>query len=1278
MESYWNPYDRPEPRFACVTSEPLLIQAWKKSFHYIRTRNWYADALEMDCSAAQLECDIHEWRDDCCRRRTRAFKPRPMHVVPAPKCFPWNFRRMPDGGTPRWAPVWETNKRPYLRPLAHLRLRDQVLATACMICVADVVETAQGNPDVSTEDAVRCDVSSYGNRLHCDWKKRCSKDSASFNWGNSGCYRKYSADYQAFLKRPKDIMAEEIQRLEPNWELGVVSLDLSGFYDNIDRQWLLQRLRVECEKASVSMDELFWKCMRSVFCWSWAKPDSTSVGYAKLFKGKALPKGGLPQGLVASGFLSNIAMLDFDEAMRCLVKQDVTRPRRSQPFRILDYCRYVDDMRLVVKWRAAELAPATPHGENLPPCNQIAETVDRLLKKHSAGQKCNSEKTKYTPYRELVAENSPSAVMAWIQDRHSGPSSLEELRETGLALEGLLQMDCRQQDDQSGVALGSILHKRREVRDDTIIRFASYRQLVTLRHQREMMPIETQRLERGKIDAEIDKTARRLIHLWSLDPSLTIVLRHAFNLKPCPRLLSTVLEAIDLWIRQEPAAKMNEKVVLGQRVCQYVLADLLRAALIETGRNCSDDALPDDADLEGYLECLADYVVNLLEDNAISLPWYLMQPAVMFLCQRAHPPKLTTRSQDSTLLSLHRYFILAYSGTLHSIAQHSKLLVPLVIVAHQLGVPLAATVSRLARWLDTADYEEDEKLSLVRQIYNAAPRVYGELVTHEPTLAKGSTWCVRAKKEIAGPPAQGRMSLQSRVKSLSLSRIISSPDNPFRHEAAVLQLLQSMLIAVGDNETELQQPLSPNQIICIREKQSFSRLQKPRCKAFRVTIDRGQVLDPRYEFPDWQERMPNRKWKLNIGRLLRAAITGLDDHSALPYRHDIALDSNIYRGITTSWYKRSHGLFNGSVALTDGEATITPWLSELLSGLLLWPGSRTSSWLLSDVSSIREPAELLDIVERRLGELWEAWGHSIESPVYIHPVRVELKKPQKLTVCLVQTVRPFRKDIEKYSARLDDRRFRHVRRNHLASMLGLALRQLGVRRTYEENSQADLVVMPEYAVHQDDIDLVERFSDKTRAIVFSGLALRDHPSGKGLANTGMWIIPNRDSAGRRTFIRIPQGKHYVASPEQRLGVDSWRPCQQVIELHHASSATPLRISAALCYDATDLALAHDLRNVSDMLIVSANNQDIETFDRMASAWGYHMYQHVLVVNSGEFGGTFATAPYKERFERVLVHNHGGKHASVSVLELDLNIYESQKYLISTKELKTPPAGYRRH
>jgi hypothetical protein len=136
----------------------------------------------------------------------------------------------------------------------------------------------------------------------------------------------------------------------------------------------------------------------------------------------------------------------------------------------------------------------------------------------------------------------------------------------------------------------------------------------------------------------------------------------------------------------------------------------------------------------------------------------------------------------------------------------------------------------------------------------------------------------------------------------------------------------------------------------------------------------------------------------------------------------------------------------------------------------------------------------------------------------------------------------------------------------------------------------------------------------------------------------------------------------------------------------SGSGKPWRLSAAICYDATDLSLAADLRNVSDAFIVAALNRDIGTFDAMVSALHYHMFQHVVLVNSAEYGGSTAQAPYAEHYNKVIVHHHGMDQPVVSVIELDFARFRGTGSASVGSEtgggngrLKTkhPPAGLQR-
>ena len=136
---------------------------------------------------------------------------------------------------------------------------------------------------------------------------------------------------------------------------------------------------------------------------------------------------------------------------------------------------------------------------------------------------------------------------------------------------------------------------------------------------------------------------------------------------------------------------------------------------------------------------------------------------------------------------------------------------------------------------------------------------------------------------------------------------------------------------------------------------------------------------------------------------------------------------------------------------------------------------------------------------------------------------------------------------------------------------------------------------------------------------------------------------------------------------------------------------PLTITASVCYDATDLTLAADLRSQSDLYIICALNRDVGTFDRMAEALHYHIYQGVLLVNNGQFGGSSFFMPLEKPFHRQVFHFHGQPQVAIAFAEICPEKLVNRPKLNTVEEdlltgigpdnappdgtWKTPPAGW---
>jgi len=142
-------------------------------------------------------------------------------------------------------------------------------------------------------------------------------------------------------------------------------------------------------------DDDFWGITERIFNWEW-RPDDRYLASDVMDAEKPLPMG-LPQGLVAAGFLANAYMVGFDRLVSSAIDADV------DGVVIRDYCRYVDDIRLVVE--ADRREDATTIAE------RVQRHVAELLRQHcstvaaATPLSINEEKTTAKPYSSISREN---------------------------------------------------------------------------------------------------------------------------------------------------------------------------------------------------------------------------------------------------------------------------------------------------------------------------------------------------------------------------------------------------------------------------------------------------------------------------------------------------------------------------------------------------------------------------------------------------------------------------------------------------------------------------------------------------------------------------------------------------------------------------------------------------------------------------------------------------------------------------------------------------------
>ena len=1256
------------PNLENVRLECVLMQAWKKTSSYLRYHNWYVDTLGIDYQALRIPHFIAEIQEML--NSPEQWQSQPMDVVPAPKSQRWKFR----------ADIWEPEKsiKGKIRPLAHVALRDQVLTTTLMMCLADRVETALGDPRLSVKDPEnRRKVLSYGHRLFCA-PKNSGEKKLRHRWGSTKLYRQYFQDYQTFLKRP-GIVSDLCTDSNDGSEVAVVYSDLSKFYDRVRPSLLHEQLR----KFKLSADEEpFFALAERVINWHWSDPIFARM-YAEENNIDSSEPIALPQGLVASGFFANVFLSDFDSGLRRAIG---TFLDSNKKFYLEDVCYYVDDLRLVVRVEEGL-------SEDEIKCHLI-NWLQSVLDSEAHGLQIEQEKTevvvKGRDSRFLVPQ---SKTALRIQSKISGPFDMLHGTELIGEIEGFFHTQQRysalsdpEQTGRPGVFVGMS-----DMGDQTAARFAAARFRRTFRSLRPLLEssentinsnssaVEDEDLSPGvlpdqlvlskqQLDERAKLFAALLVEEWMSNPGNIRLLRIAFDMYPDKVFLEKVLDLL------RKGWESNGFRGAKREVCIYCLAELFRAGGTETAIVRDDDYLPEDVSVEKYHEKLVSEAISILRTylktprSPKRHPWYLMQQVLFYLSARdAFPEEIKTigRKGGNKLL-LHRRFVDFLRGRAPASLEERAIF---LVIAHT-----GFGMDDYNRILSDKGFSKP----LLIEVDNISPEVASNLWKNRREYA--SNHLIQVAKKLG---------LESRdhdeTRYVTVADLASGKENPFCLESNFLALANWLLDLPDSKFTDT---ISPWQIYCCYEPiegESFGKVD-PETFTLKSVHKTATRL---FTTPDWCDTDEERR-KFQVGLLLRFAIRGTtafySNHFAKPRMKPLA-----YKRPVSHWEQQRYSGYQGRSAFGAPWLPLSSFSEEIMFELLRWPGAGifTEERTLDQIGKeVKHRLDSLCQDSSRSSQLFLTQKASF--PYYLP--EGDWERP--LRVAIVQSIIPGIRDYKdnKNDPELRDRSLRTRRRAHLATLIQGVSHMIRVRETHRKQSRSDdmsldLLVFPELAIHPNDIEpLILPFVRRHKCMVLCGMVYHkkyESDAESPLLNSCLWLIPEWTIASGFQVHRVEQGKKHLASNESKVPVlTGFRPAQWLIEYDWTTKNTngtrPLVLSASVCFDATDLTLAEELRSRSDLYIVCALNKDIKTFDIMSQGLSYNMFQGVIVVNNGKFGGSSFFMPFKKSFNRQVFHLHGQPQASISFAEIHpeklLKRPENIEGLLPKGDWKTPPAN----
>ncbi len=1259
------------PTLQDLREEYVLMQAWKKTSCYLRNHSWYADTLEIDFQSLRVPAFIQDLQEQLASPQT--WSPSLLDLVPAPKSQLWILNG------DNWKPKPGINPRQKIRPLAHVSLEDQVVATAILMCLADRVESRLGNPllDIEKPDKRRRTLA-YGHRLFCD----SEGDRLRHRWGSSKLFRLYFRDYQTFLRRP-EIVAESLSEdgaLSDEHEIAIVQSDLSKFYDRVRPSLLHSKLESLLPSEE---DASFMAFCRRVFDWRW-KDESRAMEYARLGDKPIMDFStiALPQGLVASGFFANIVLCDFENRLREAIDQAIDE---NHDLILKDVCYYVDDLRLVfvVKGRLEEKEIES----------RAQQWLQALLDETAQGLIVEESKTKATvkgrQQRFLVPQ---SQTAKRIQNDVSGVFDMTHGTELIGAIEGFFHTQKRYSSNTEEPPLGrsGLLVGLSDMRDDTAARFAAGRFRRTFRSLRPLLFDEERDdrrernndnesegddsdpspsrlvLSREQLDERGKLFSAMLIEEWVGNPGNVRLLRIALDLYPDRQFLGKVLKILRPGWGQENSARGARREVL-----QYCLAELFRAGATETGQVPDDDCLPTAIDLDIYHQRLSEEGRELLtacmatRGGKRRFPWYLIQQVFLYLAVRNELPRefILGPIRKSRGLNRHQQFARFIHGD-------SRPPLPdraAYLILAQSSFGLLGILDRvIAR--------------------NVSPQFLQSIGEISPEIAT-SVWSLLQPSPTDGQATAARslgivpvsFGSESLLADFVLRRL-----NPFWEEENLLRLAIELLEVPDDRWPDVVTPWQIRCEISPPDNSLFGKL-KPQSVNLTGALPKAVYL---FSVPAWCDTAEDKR-RFQVGMILRFALRGSVDFYGSA-RQQSNSQRPRYRQPVSHWERQRYSSFQGRSAFGPPWIPLSSWTEDFLFDLLRWPGSGLNSQPVPLEEWKLQLRERLNYLSKARGE---ATGLIFLEQAAPWPDKSPVQWQRPLRVGIVQSVIPDMCDYGRYrhDPELLDPTFRIRHRRHFSALLEGVVQMLQVRETHKRQERndgriLDILVFPELAIHPFDIHpLILPFIRTHKCIVLFGQVY--HPAnteqGAQLINSCLWAIPEWGPTSGFQVRFVEQGKEHLAEPERNLqpAPVSFRPAQWIINYRWTSdtSQKPLRLSASICYDATDLSLATDLKSRNDLYFVCALNRDVGTFDRMSEGLHYHMYQGVLIVNNGQFGGSSFYIPFSQTFHRQVFHLHGQPQASIAFAEVSpeklINRPNNSIQGEPDGKWKTPPANW---
>ncbi|NLW06033.1 MAG: hypothetical protein GX029_12545, partial [Pseudomonadaceae bacterium] len=609
---------------------------------------------------------------------------------------------------------------------------------------------------------------------------------------------------------------------------------------------------------------------------------------------------------------------------------------------MIDYCRYVDDIRLVIT------APKLTKEFTLKTLTeQVAKAANIFIRSKKLNLKINTAKTKVIPYR-----GKPKGISSEtdnLQERSSEPLGPEQLDNLISELETLLVLSTAESTDQDACKhnhthkrnkLADIERSTFDVREDTLRRFAANKLAKALKLKRHFTSREVNEQGNpiaGEWDYFQERIARRLIAVWSKDPALVLLLKKGLELFPSPKVLEPVLEQFET-VKQRQDKKQTA-------IMNYCLAEVFRHSATTIHKK-DPQAIPAQADVNNYFEVLQNKAVSLVTTSEQNTDeWNFLAEQARFLLLVRMDTAL-----ESPVGDIKQDLIFKLAKGFRNITLPEKLKQKDISLCILLANQLLENNQPLLR----AALELIAKQNILTAIATQNPELAGQLIKQARLLKAEYNWVFTDEiKDLADKIyldiAPSRKPLEKITTKQSLVQLFIRPDNPFASEIMAIKLMQALIEKVNANPAKLvgqQINLAATQVEFdtgyseIPKYQDFDTLLKVTQLETQQALSSDFLETKKLSSTEQPPALSVEQLALRkVAFVIRAALASSKDTTGF----GVSISPKAgYRGLKSTLAKRQIGLYTTPESLAGEGAQTSGWLTTLLTKLLRWPGIRAN------------------------------------------------------------------------------------------------------------------------------------------------------------------------------------------------------------------------------------------------------------------------------------------------------------------------------------------------